>query len=133
MELSFIPWLMAALTAVWFGWLAKTAGRNSTLWAVGGAAFALVVSTIVIGLGQAVSIPYSDSQRTADHVKWIASAVGLIAVLGWFLTSGIHRKNMALLRGQPSTPESGPGGGLSPNAAKTPASPQPTGSKSAAK
>jgi hypothetical protein len=98
MELGNVPWLLALLTAAWFGWMAWNAARNWILWAVGGAAFGLVASTIVIGLANAASIPFSDHDRHIDHVKWTAAAVIVILVLGWALSSGLHRHHLALWR-----------------------------------
>jgi hypothetical protein len=98
MELGFFPGLLAGLTAGWFGWMAHRAGRNRTLWAVGGAAFALITSTIVFGLGRSVSIPYSAHERAVDHFEWVVSAVALIGVVGWLLTLGLHRHHLVLWR-----------------------------------
>lgn len=98
MEIGRTPWLLALLTAAWFVWLAKRAGRSVTLWGVGGAAFGLVTSTIILGLGQAVSIPFSDQERTADQIKWTVAAVFIIAVAGWVLTSGLHRLHLVVWR-----------------------------------
>lgn len=98
MEIGITPWLLAIVTAAWFWWMAKRAGRNVTLWAVGGAAFGLVASTIVLGLGHAVGIAFSDQQRRAHHLKWTAAAVGIIVVGGWALTSGLHRHHLMLWR-----------------------------------
>jgi hypothetical protein len=91
MEPEILPWLFAALTGGWFGWMASRAGRSWALWAVGGAAFGLVASTIVIGLGRAGSIPYSEQQASLDRLKWSAAAVLLIGAVGWLLTAGLHR------------------------------------------
>ncbi len=96
MELGSVPWLLAGLTGAWFGWMAHRAGRNLTLWGVGGAAFALVTSTIVLGLGQAAAIPYSDHDRSVEHLEWVLSAVALIAILGWLLTMSLHRHHLAI-------------------------------------
>src|SRR5258707_13728807 len=91
METEQLPWLFAGLTAGWFGWMASRAGRSWALWAVGGAAFGLVASTVVIGLGKAGSIPYSEQQGSLDRFKWIAAAFLLIGAVGWLLTAGLHR------------------------------------------
>jgi len=98
MEIGRVPWLLAILTAGWFGWMASRAGRNWILWAVGGAAFGLVTSTIVMGLGQAVSIPFWDHERRVDHLEWTTAAVVLIALAGWVLTSSLHRHHLAIWR-----------------------------------
>lgn len=91
METEKLPWLFAVLTAAWFGWMANRAGRNWALWAVGGAIFGLVVSTLMIGVGSALSIPYSHDQTATDHLKWMAVAAILILAVGWLLTAGLHR------------------------------------------
>lgn len=98
MEIGAIPWLLAVITAGWFGWMAQRAARNVTLWAVGGAAFGLVVSTIVLGLGHASSIPFSDHDRAVDQFKWTTAAVVIIGVGGWALSSGLHRHHLKLWR-----------------------------------
>jgi hypothetical protein len=91
MEPEIFPWLFAVLTGGWFGWMASRAGRSWALWAVGGAAFGLVASTIVIGLGRAGSIPYSAQQASLDRLKWLAAAFLLMGAVGWMLTAGLHR------------------------------------------
>ena len=96
MEIGAIPWVLALVTAAWFGWMAYRADRNATLWVVGGAAFGLVISTIVLGLGQASTIPFSDQQRTAEQIKWTTAAILIIAVGGWALSSGLHRHHLKL-------------------------------------
>jgi len=98
--LTTIPWLLALVTALWFGWMARRAERNWVLWGLGGAAFALVTSTIVFGLGQAASIPFSQSQRAALHLEWTVVAVVLIGLLGGLMTLGLPR---------PPRPEAKPG------------------------
>lgn len=94
METEQLPWLFAGLTAAWFGWMAARAGRSPALWAVGGAAFGLVASTVVIGLGRARMIPYSDSQVSLDRIKWIVAAFLLVVAVGWPLTAGLHRHRL---------------------------------------
>jgi hypothetical protein len=98
METERIPWLLAALTAGWFGWMAHRAGRTATLWAVGGAAFGLVISTLVLGLGNATSIPFSDHERSVDQAEWIITSAVLIAIIGWLLTASLHRHHLLIWR-----------------------------------
>ena len=93
-----VPWVLAILTAGWFGWLASSVGRNWILWAVGGAAFGLVISTIIFGLCQAASIPFSDHERSADRLEWTVAAVLVILIAGWALTSSLHRHHIAIWR-----------------------------------
>ena len=107
MELGPIPWLLTILTAGWFGWMANRAGRTWILWAVGGVAFGLVTSTIVLGLGQAANIPFSDHERRVDQAEWATVAVLLILIIGLALTSNLHHHHLAIWRkirpGQGST------------------------------
>jgi len=87
--------------------MAKRAGRSATLWAVGGGAFGLVTSTIVIGLGQARTIPFSAHEQATRQAEWTATAAVPIAILGWWLTSSLHRHRAAMLR--KLNPDLGPG------------------------
>jgi hypothetical protein len=96
METERIPWLFAILTAAWFGWMASRADRTWVLWAVGGAAFGLVISSLVIGLGRASSIPFSEHERQIAELKWIGVVLALIALGGWLLTSSLHRHHLAM-------------------------------------
>jgi hypothetical protein len=96
METERLPWLFAVLTAAWFGWMANRSCRAWVLWAVGGAAFGLVASTLVIGLGRAASIPYSEQQARVNGLEWTCAAALLILAVGWLLTAGLHRHRMVL-------------------------------------
>lgn len=128
MEIGIIPWLLAMTTAAWFWWMAWRAGRNATLWAVGGAAFGLVISTVLLGLGQASSIPFSDHDRTADQIKWTAAAVVIIVAGGWALTSGLHHHHLMLWR--KFKRDNAASNGSEPNTASAPASKQPSAPRS---
>ncbi len=88
-----IPWLLAVATAIWFGFTAHRAERNSVLWSLGGGLFALVISTIVLGLGNAAAMPFSDHERSSLHLRWTGEAVVLIGILGWLFTLGLHRQD----------------------------------------
>ncbi len=103
-----MPWLFAVLTAGWFGWMASRASRSWALWAIGGGAFGLVISTLMIGLGRASTIPYSAHYATAASLKWICVAAILILAVGWLLTAGLHRHHLRTKQGgtsQESTPQ----------------------------
>jgi hypothetical protein len=78
--------------------MANRAGRTRTLWAVGGGAFGLVASALLIGLGRAQSIAFSDHERGASELKWQAAALVVIVVGGWILSSGLHRHHLAIWR-----------------------------------
>jgi hypothetical protein len=98
METERLPWVFAVLTAAWFGWMAARAGRSWALWAVGGGVFGLVVSTLMLGLGRAASIPYSSHDEHMDRLKWIVTAAVLILVIGWMLTSSLHQLHLTIWR-----------------------------------
>ncbi len=86
-----IAWLFAALTAIWFGFLAHRAERNAVLWAVGGGLFALVTTLFVIGIGQAAFIPYSNQEASVFRVREIGISIGLIVIFGFLFTLGLYR------------------------------------------
>jgi hypothetical protein len=95
--MQFVPWILCAVTAAWFGLLARSEKRGWLLWTLGGGAFALVASTIVIGLGNAVFIPYSSNAVTRFHIEITATACVLVALLGWLFTMKLHGHHRSLL------------------------------------
>jgi|ERR1051325_2799168 hypothetical protein len=95
MFIRIVPWILGLITALWFGRMAKSAGRNWLGWALGGGFFALVVATIVLGVGQATSIPFSELDRTIGRIECTAVAVVVIGVLGWLCTTPLHRQHRA--------------------------------------
>jgi len=92
--MTVVPWLLAVVTAIWFGFVGHRAERNFVLWSLGGGLFALVASTIVLGLGYAAAMPFSDQERTKLHLRWTGEAVVLIGILGWLFTFGLHRQGL---------------------------------------
>ena len=96
MGITLIPWLLALATAVWFGLMARRAGRSWFLWAAGGGLFALAAATIVLGLGHSTAIPFSDRDRTRLQIEWTLTAIVVIAALGWLFTINLHRQHLAL-------------------------------------
>ena len=123
METEQLPWLFAIITAGWFGWMAQRADRARALWAVGGGAFGLVASTLVIGLGRASELPYSEHQAQMDRLKWTALAALLIFGVGWLLTGGLHQHWLLLERQAKTTPTTPP----APTETKSASPPQPKG------
>jgi hypothetical protein len=69
MNLNTVPWCLAVVTAVWFGWMAQRAGRSWALWTCGGAVFGLVTSTFIIGINHAAAIPFDSAERMHLHLK----------------------------------------------------------------
>jgi hypothetical protein len=95
-KMQYVPWLLALATAVWFALMARKAGRSLVQWALTGAVFGLVVSTIVLGLGNATGFPFSNHERTILHIKCTGAAILVIVVFGWVITAGLHRHHLAL-------------------------------------
>ncbi len=86
-----IPWVLAALTAVLLFVLAKRAGRSPLAWAVYGLLFGLVGATIVFGVGQASSIPFSSGARTAELLRWTLLSIGVIGIITWLLSRSLRK------------------------------------------
>ena len=93
-----IPWPIAAATAAWFGLMAHKAGKNSVVWAIGGAVLAMVVTTIVLGLAQATFIPYDTEEITTFRLKMAALALVVVFCLGWLFTGTLHEHIRELLK-----------------------------------
>jgi len=124
-----VPWFLAAATALWFGITAKRAERNSVLWSLGGGLFALVISTIVFGLGHAAGIPFSEQQRARLHVEWTTEAVVLIGILGWLFTLGLYRhewKSWSPSKTGSSAPPPASSGGMTESPKAPPPPPKPS-------
>jgi len=98
MSLTTIPWIIAIITAFWFGFMALRTERNWVLWGLGGGLFALVTSTIVFGLGLASSFPFSEHERSSLQVKWAVISILLVGIVGWLLTLSLHRQHLLLWR-----------------------------------
>ncbi|MGO8927416.1 MAG: hypothetical protein ACLQU3_11070 [Limisphaerales bacterium] len=96
--IGWIPWPVAAAAAVWFGVMAHKAGKNRVLWAVGGGVLGLVVTTIVMGLGQATFIPFYRAEVAPFRIKMAVLAVLLVAGIGWLFTGSLHRHLLAALK-----------------------------------
>ena len=85
-----MPWPVAAAAAIWFGVMAYKAGKNAVLWGLGGGILALIVTTVVMGLGQAAFIPYTSQEQSMFRVKIGALAIFIVLCLGWLFTGTIH-------------------------------------------
>jgi hypothetical protein len=96
--IGMIPWPVAAATAAWFGLMAHKAGKNSVVWAIGGGVLALVITTIVVGLGQATFIPYYTDEITTFRLKAAGLAIVLVFCLGWLFTGTLHQHIRELLK-----------------------------------
>jgi hypothetical protein len=85
-----IPWPVAAATALWFGVMAHKAGKNAVLWGIGGGMLALIVTTLVMGLGQAAFIPFTSQEQSMFRIKIGALAIFIVFCLGWLFTGSLH-------------------------------------------
>jgi hypothetical protein len=102
-----IPWPVAFVTAGWFAVMALKARKNAALWAIGGGVLGLIVSTIILGLAQAVFIPMADNEVTPYRIKMAFVAILVVFVLGWLFAGSIHPHFLALWkrRTEPSATE----------------------------
>lgn len=71
--------------------MAFRAGRSWYGWALGGALFALVTSTIVLGVSHAMFLPMSRASADAYQIKSLAVTLVVVLALGWLLTISLHR------------------------------------------
>ncbi|MGH7970343.1 MAG: hypothetical protein ACREIC_16595 [Limisphaerales bacterium] len=82
MSITIIPWFIAAFGAICFAWMARHFGRNLLPWALSGGFAALIVTTIIWGVGRAADIPFSDHDRLVFHLRWTLEALAtVVAVL----------------------------------------------------
>lgn len=116
-----IPWPVAVATAVWFGVMAYKARKNAVLWAIGGGLLALVVTTVVMGLGQAAFIPFTSAQETMFRLKIAAFAVFIVFCLGWLFTGSLHPHLLAPWKRSQEPPKSASKESGGPLPAKPPA------------
>jgi hypothetical protein len=85
-----VPWPVAAATAIWFGVMAYKAGKNAVLWGIGGGMLGLIVTTTVMGLGQAAFIPFTSEEQSMFRLKIGALAIFIVFCLGWLFTGSLH-------------------------------------------
>jgi hypothetical protein len=96
--IGFVPWPLAAATAVWFGVMAYKSAKNIVLWAIGGGVLGLVLTTLAMGLGQATFIPYHTGEIAAFRLKLAAASVIVVLCAGWLFTGSLHRRLLAAWR-----------------------------------
>ena len=116
--IGWIPWPVAAATAAWFGVMAWKAGKNRVVWAIGGGILGLAVTTLVVGLGQATFIPFSNEEIFSFRLKAAGLAILLVAGIGWLFTGSLHRHILASLKSPAAPPPA-------PQAKPLPAVPKP--------
>ena len=96
--IGWIPWPVALAAAGWFVVMATKAGKNRVLWALGGGMLGLVVTTLVVGLGQATFIPFYSAAVVPFRMKAAVLAILLVAGIGWLFTGTLHRHLLATFR-----------------------------------
>ncbi len=74
--------LMAAVMALWFGFVARHNGKGVVSWAVGGAILGLGLTGICLGLGNAVTIPYTHLIRVTEVARAAGVALGILGLIG---------------------------------------------------
>ena len=90
-----IPWPVAAAAAIWFGVMAYKARKNCVLWAIGGGLLGLVITTLVMGLGQAAFIPFTSEQESMFRIKIAVAALLIVFCIGWWFTGSLHPRLLA--------------------------------------
>jgi len=103
--IGLVPWPVATAAAIWFGVMAYKSEKNFVLWAIGGAVLGLVLTTLVMGLGQATFIPYHTGEIAAFRGKLAAAAVIVVVCVGWLFTGTLHRRLFAAWKRKAMTPE----------------------------
>ena len=121
---GWIPWPIAAATAAWFGVMAWKSAKTVVLWAIGGGVLGLVVSTLVLGLAQAIFIPFYTGQTPIFRLKMVVLAVLVVFCVGWLFTGGLHRRLLASWKNRNKSDQSPP---------QPPAGPQPQAPATSAK
>ena len=91
-----LPWILSAVTAIWFGTMAYRDKQNWFPWALSGALFSLVAATIVVGLNRATFLNESHEDYTALRVRTVFISAGFILFCGLILTSGLHRHGVGV-------------------------------------
>jgi hypothetical protein len=99
-----IPWPVALATAAWFGVMAYKAGKSTVLWAIGGGLMGLVVTTIVLGLGQATFLPFYSGETAPFRLKMAGLAILLVGFAGWLFTGTLHRHLLAAFKSRSAPP-----------------------------
>jgi hypothetical protein len=116
--IGLIPWPVALATALWFGVMAARSEKNGVLWAIGGGLLGLLVTSIVLGLGQATFMPFCTEAITPFRLRTAGLAILLILCVGWLFTGSLHRHLLASLKlttaSAPPVPPKAPGAGLKP-------------------
>src|SRR5215475_8082080 len=102
------PFVVAVLSGIGFGFLGWRAGHGATLWAIGGASFGLVLSTIACGLANAAAVPYTDANLSRRQLVALIVSVILILAVAALLSLG-RIKWGASTRKEPNQGEFGPG------------------------
>ena len=88
--------------------MAYKSRKNCVLWSIGGGLLGLVVTTIVMGLGQATFIPFSTEEIAPFRLKMAGLAILLVLFAGWLFTGSLHRHLLASLKPSPTPPPEAP-------------------------
>ena len=101
MNITIVPWFIAAFSAACFAGMAKHFGRNWLPWALSGGFAALILTTIIWGVGRAADIPFSDHDRLVFHLRWTLEALAVVVAVLILLTLRLRAQNDG---GSTSTP-----------------------------
>jgi len=93
-----IPWLLCVATAAWFALMAFRAKQGVIAWTVAGAILGLVTATIIMGLGHAAKIPFSEAAAQSFKIKSALIAAVVIVILGWLFSMSLHQHHLLIWR-----------------------------------
>ena len=91
-RLMIAPWILSLLTAIWYGIMGHKASGHWLRWALNGALFALVASTLVLGVCNAAFIPRSHEEYVSLQVKSLLLAFLPILLVGGSMMIMLMRK-----------------------------------------
>ena len=91
-----VPWLLFAIAAVALGLFARRTGRAWFPWALIGGMSSLLMTTIILGLADALFIPVSHEGYLRFCITMLVVVALMNALLLWLLTIGIHRQHLVV-------------------------------------
>ena len=84
--------IVPLIMAIWFGITARQAGRSWLAWSIGGAAFAFIISTIVVNLGAAMFGPFTVDGYIPFRIVSAIIAIAVTVLVGRQLMAGLKKK-----------------------------------------
>ena len=75
-------YILALITAAWFGFMGYRNGSSASMWAIAGAVLGLCVTCVCLGIANAATVPYAPPK--IHRLRWdaIAASVVIIGIVG---------------------------------------------------